>query len=163
MAKTRIGISIPKTHLSSRTAFWFPGSSEKGRGVGLCPVKANSLIETDVLEGRLFCLGDRQGRGVGFVSNLRLLHQAVSIASANTKLFKILALGLRIRPLRRTFWRGSYFASGTDRDAESDSLVTSACCIRLYPSRVRIRSFSRFLPTRRTLMERQPRLGLACG
>src|ERR1017187_4791886 len=91
MAKTRIGISIPKTHLSSRTAFWFPRSSEKGRRVGLCPVKANSLFETDVLEVRLFCFGDRQGRGVGIVSNLRLLHQAVSIASANTKLFEILA------------------------------------------------------------------------
>src|ERR1035437_3586023 len=93
----------------------------------------------------------RQGRVSWFPAHTR---RAEALASA---------LGLRIRPLRRTFWRGSYFASGTDRDAESDSLVTSACCIRLYPSRVRIRSFSRFLPTRRTLIERQPRLGLACG
>src|ERR1035441_8287800 len=71
--------------------FGFRAQAKRDRGVGLCPVKANSLSETDVLEGRLFCLGDRQGRGVGIVSNLRLLHQAVSIASANTKLFKILA------------------------------------------------------------------------
>jgi hypothetical protein len=53
-AKTRIGISIPKTHLSSRTGALVSCSHEKGRGVGLCPGTADSVFGKDVLEGLLF-------------------------------------------------------------------------------------------------------------
>src|ERR1035441_8421657 len=92
----------------------------------------------------------RQGRRFGFRAQAK---RAEALASA---------LGKLILSLNRTIWRGGYFASGTDRDAESASLVTSACCIRLYPSRVRMRSFSRFLPTRRTLRSEERRVGKEC-